>query len=202
MDAVIGISNCSAQKDISNARLLLVELRMRYKSANGLSRSEMEAKVRHTKSLIGNDLRVEPKSIFVFTELVAPQARYWITSLLREGGEIRNFVIWSVNEFNSNVRDVNDMPYTPLYTPKTIATELDELFMGNQLDGLFVRITYWLRIAEHNRYSNHFEYENIKSVILEEWRKIRTSKSEFDDEEVELRAQILEEDMERILHCA
>lgn len=202
MDAVIGISNCSAQKDISNARLLLVELRMRYKSANGLSRSELEAKVRHTKSLIGNDLRVEPKSIFVFTELVAPQARYWISSLLREGGEIRNFVIWSVNEFNSNVRDVNDMPYTPLYAPNTIATELDKLFIGNQLDGLFVRITYWLGIAEQNRYSNHFEYENIRSAILEEWSKIRTLKSEFDDDEVELRAQILEEDMERILYCA
>lgn len=202
VDAIIGISNCSAQKGTSNQRLLLVELRMLYKSAHGLSRSAMEAKVRHTKSLIGNSLRVEPKCILVFTERVAPQAKYWITSLLREGGEIRNFVIWSVNEFNSNIRDVNDMPYTPLYESKKIATELNKLYLGNQLDGLFARITYWLGVAEQNRYSNHFEYENIRNVILEEWRRIRSIKPKFDDEDIELSAQILEEEMERILYCA
>lgn len=201
VDAVIAVSDYSAQKNTFNSRLLLVELRMGYKSANGLSKSQMEKKVLHTMDLIGHELHVENKKVFIFTNEVAPQARSLVNSLLHEGGEIKNFVVWSVKDFNSNVRDIKDMPYIPLYAPETISTELNSFVLSNQWNKLFTKIYFWLDIAERYRYANYFEFENIRNVILKEWDKIRSFKPEFDDEDVELKAQILEEDMKSILSC-
>ena len=61
-DAVIGISTCE-NKVMSEHRLLLVELRMRYLSANTLSKGDLESKVSHTRDLLDGELTIEHENI-------------------------------------------------------------------------------------------------------------------------------------------
>lgn len=61
MDAAVGIKSYANNKS-SNARLLLVELRMGYKNAGNIRKDELENKVRHTKELLGQTISYNKES--------------------------------------------------------------------------------------------------------------------------------------------
>ena len=197
-DAVIGISTC-INKVMSSHRLMLVELRMNYQSANNLRKSDLESKVSHTKDLLDGELPIDPQSIFVFTDSVAPQARHWIESRRHEGGLIKSFKAYSVREFCNNVKSIDDMPYTPIFNPVRLTNELDSFVNTAQWKGLFEKLNFWLRTAENLRYSNTFEYESIQQTVKSWWQQFREVHSVLSNEDDELDALIMDEEIHTIL---
>lgn len=195
-DAVIGIMTCE-NKTTSNPRLLLVELRMKYKNAANLTKQKLEDKIVHTKQLLGSEAPINTKSLFVFTDSVAPQAFHVVESLKREGGEIRNVEVVSASLFSETVKSYEDMPYNAIYKPKVVSAELWGMINKGEWMNAFRKISFWYNkaLGIQNRYP--FEYNNLRKIILSEWRKIREIYPCLPDDDLELEAQIIEEDVIR-----
>lgn len=108
VDAVIGIASFENNRK-SRSRLLLVELRMKYKNTDNLSLSDMSAKVAHTTQLLTRETAIDKHCALVFSEKVAPRARRW---LYRFGKEKRGkvaFEAFSVHDFNICIRPDNKL---------------------------------------------------------------------------------------------
>ena len=197
-DAVIGISTC-VNKVMSNHRLLLVELRMRYKSANTLRKGELENKVSHTRKLLGGELTIENENVFVFTDQVAAQARHKFNSWKPEGGLVTSFKAYSVREFCNNVKSINDMPYTPKYDPIQLCKELDSFVKKGEWKQLFKKLYFWLGIAENVRYSNTFEYESLQQTINGWWQRFCVQHTTWGNEDDELNFLLVDDDIQTVL---
>lgn len=193
-DAVIGISTC-VNKQLSNPRLLLVELKMDCRGTNSLSKQNLETKVTHTKQLLSSGLTINKDSVFVFNEGVVAQARHWISSRQHEGGEIRHFLVYSLQDFKDNIRSYESMPYIAINKKEQVLAELDAFVLNTQYNSLFDKIRFWLRYAENIRNKNRFEYDNIKEIITEAWESFRNKYSRLPDDNDEINAQILDEDI-------
>ena len=196
VDAVIGVSKCN-NKVVSAHRLLLVELRMDYVNAKNLSKSKLEQKVAHTKGLLSSELPIEKNCFFVFTDNVAPQARSFMTRLMQGSKQLKTFLVWSVSDFNNNVKSIDEMPYIPINPPDKICKELDGLERNKQWQQLFKQISYWMELASSLQ-KNLFEYDNIREIILGWWTSFRESNSCLEDDDDELDAQIIDEDVNKV----
>lgn len=197
-DAVIGISTC-ANKVMSEHRLMLVELRMNYQSANTLRKGDLESKVSHTRKLLDGELTIEHNNIFVFTEEVAPQARHKIESWKHEGGLVTSFKAFSIIEFRDNVKSIDDIPYQPIYDPTQLCVELDNFVDAGKWKQLFGKLKFWLNIAENMRYSNTFEYESLKQAIRGWWKQFYAHHASWNNEDDELDALIMDEEIQTVL---
>lgn len=102
MDAVIGISDSQDGRK-NHPRLLLVELRLRYKNPDNLSKSNIEQKVVYTRGLLGTSIPIEQRSVFVFSEDAAPQALHIFTNWKREGIFQVRFKVCTVKQFNESI---------------------------------------------------------------------------------------------------
>lgn len=71
VDAVIGVQTYENNQG-TNARLLLVELRMGYESAKRLSKEEIEGKSTHTKALLSGEKAIHRISFFVLQRKSPP----------------------------------------------------------------------------------------------------------------------------------
>ena len=183
VDAVIGISTYENNR-VSSPRLLLVELRMDYDNIKNLSKTAMENKVIYTKKLLGRKVAIELKSIFLFKEKLASQAKSWFNRQSRTGGELNNCRACSVSEFHNIIKSPSDFPYTPIHSEENIRTDLKKhentadwkLFLG--------QIKYWREIAEKYRYSNKSEFEHISNVIKTIWEEFKKKNYSFSDDEL------------------
>lgn len=194
VDAVIGISNC-VNKVTSSHRLLLVELRMLYVNANNLSKTELEQKIKHTKDLLGSELTIDKNSIFIFTNNVAPQARSVMSRLMQGSKQLKTFLVWSVSDFNNNIKSIDDMPYNPIYPPAKICKELDTFVKKQQWKQLFDKVSFWKKYALNIRYNNSFEYESLSKTIYDWWIMFRKNNPCLANEDDELDAQIADEEV-------
>lgn len=197
-DAVIGISTC-INRQRSNHRLLLVELRMKYQSANTLSKGDLEDKVSHTRELLDGELTIEHENIFVFTEKVASQARHKIESWKHEGGFVTSFKAYSVQEFCNNVKAIEDMPYTPIHNPILLCNELDGFVNAGEWKQLFGKLYFWLNIAGDVRYSNVYEYESLQKAVKGWWQQFCVQHRTWSNEDDELNALIMDDEIQTVL---
>ena len=99
VDAVIGISDCD-NKRVINPRLLCVELRMGYKSTHNFSK-DFADKVTYSRGLLGGHITIESKSLFVFSDALAAQAKSWIKNRARSGGVYKNMDSCGVSSFGN-----------------------------------------------------------------------------------------------------
>lgn len=197
-DAVIGISSCDNKK-LSNPRLLLVELKMDCIGTNGLSKTNLESKVTHTKQLLGSESTINTESVFVFSENMVAQAKHWVSSRQREGGEIRRFMVFSLNDFKTNIQSYESLPYKPIHSKEEVMAELNKFLYDNQYRFFISKIGYWLNYAESIRYSNVFEYDSIKTIITEAWTDFRKKHTKLENDDDEINALIIDEDIPTIL---
>ena len=196
VDAVICVSNCD-NKVTSSHRLLLVELRMLYVNANNLSKSELEQKVTHTKDLLGSELPIDRNNIFVFTDNVAPQARSVMNRLMQGTKHSQTFLVWSVSDYNNNVKSIDDMPYIPINPPADICKVLDGFVKTRKWKQLFDKISYWKENALGLRYKNSFEYDSLRQTIFDWWMLFRKSNSCLQNEDDELDALIIDDEIKK-----
>lgn len=198
VDAVIGIADCN-NKQKNNFRLLLVELRLDYKSANNLSKSNLESKVTHTKALLGAEVPINKESVYVFSDDVAERARHWVESRKNEGGELKNFVVNSLSAFNANIRSYDSLPYIPINNPKTITTGLRKLLDNKEYYNFTIQFRYWVKQREHYRYRNAFESRNIENILVDVWKYSSAISKVFSNVDEELEYMILEEDVASLI---
>lgn len=194
VDVVIGIANYK-NNHAFDPRLLLVELRINYKNASNLSKSEMEEKVTHTKALLGGEISINKKSIFIFNNELISQARWWFNREKRTGGELTCCEAWSIEEFSTNINSILDFPYQPIHKEKDIIDNIQQY--EKELDWIlfFEQIKFWCKKSENLRYSNQQESEHIKNTIIKVWTNFKQNKYIFNDDE-EIEKLILEEDYE------
>ena len=197
VDAVIGICTCGSDKRKSNPRLMLIELRMDYESVKNLSATNLLGKVRHTKNLLGSGILIDNKSYFIFDKKIFNQARRWFSDKGNERGGMKNFVVYSVEDFNCNVLSYDDLPYIPIHSPEQIRKDIHKHIKNKDIKALLKSLTYWLKVVEKYKYSNLFEFESLKSVligILDEVKGCGFNLSE--DEEIDF--EILFGDFDRV----
>ena len=124
------------------------------------------------------------KSIFLFKEKLASQAKSWFNRKSRTGGELNNCRACYVSEFHNIIKSPSDFPYTPIHSEENIRTDLKKhentadwkLFLG--------QIKYWREIAEKYRYSNKSEFEHISNVIKTIWEEFKKKNYSFSDDEL------------------
>lgn len=193
-DAVIGIESCN-NKTRSNPRLLVIELRLDFKSSNGISVTSVIDKIDNTKQILGGELPINNESILVYSDNVAPAARSYFDRYKRTYSDVRKIVVYSVSQFNTNVKSYEEMPYDPINKYEVVSGEFRKLIEAHDWLGLLNQVNYWLSYAIKIKYANTFEYENISSIIVEEWKDIR-SKYSFDNDDIEILAEIVDEDVD------
>ena len=196
-DAVIGISTCK-NKELSAHRVQIIELRIDFKSSKNLRKDELENKVIHTKELLGTSLPIDTQSIFVFSEKVAPQARHWVESKKHEGGEIRFCKAYSVQDFQNTILSIDDIPYVPKYSPESVCEELQKFSESKSWSKLCKKMSFWISLAGELRYGNIYEYESLKETLKKWWNDFRMKSPVLDNEDDELNALIIDEDIETI----
>jgi len=195
MDAVIGIKDFSGNR-FHNTRLLLVELRMDYKSDKNLSKTRLEQKVCHTKSLLGGETKIDETCCFIFRNNIINKVRRWFNDRSKEGGSLRHCKPMSTDEFNEKIKSADRFPYTPLTNLPAMEKDLRNLLSLAQYSGFISNTEYWLKkaVAYRLRYNNE-EYRSITEVIEKVWHDFRTSSPTLSDDE-RLNAEILEEDFD------
>lgn len=193
MDAVIGIKEFSGNR-FHGARLLLVELRMNYRSDHRLSKTELEQKLSHTKALLGNEIRINEKSYFVFRNNIIHRIRHWFRNKSREGGCLKHCEPVSTDEFNKRIMPEDKFPYNPQTDLTAMEKELSGFLSDGKYHCFIMKTEYWLKraIAYKKKYNNE-EYRRIAEVINKVWHNFRTSSPALSDDET-LEAEILEED--------
>lgn len=193
VDAVIGISTYVNNRT-SSPRLLLVELRMGYESADNVQRKELVSKVRHTIELLGHQIAIEKERIFVFNGNVAPQAISKFAAWKRENNAAKDFTALSVNQFIDNFPSYASMPYTPTNNPDSIRNEIISHENKAQWNGMFACIKRWKDEASRIR-GNYYEYRSIIGALKNVWSEIRLRHDPFHDADMEIEAMIVDEDL-------
>lgn len=192
VDAVIGIANYE-NNHAHNSRLLLVELRINYKSVSNISKSEIEGKVTHTKALLGGEICINKESIFIFNNELISQAKWWFNREKRTGGEFAHCEAWSIKEFSTNIKSIVDLPYQPTYKEEDIINDIQQYEKKSDWMSFLKQIKFWCNKSEEFRYCNRQEYDYIKNIITKVWTEFKRKKYQFNDNE-ELEKLILEED--------
>lgn len=198
MDAVIGIKSYLNNK-FHSTRLLLVELRMDYKSEKNLSKTALENKVSHTKDLLGNGSPINVNSFFIFRPGVIQRVKRWFNDMYNEGGIIKQCEPLSTTEFNELIKPEGSFPYTPVTDIPKMEKDLRQLLVDNDFTKFISQTEYWLKTAFkfHLQYNNN-EYCCIMQPVINIWHDFRASSPALSDED-SLDADILEEDYNALL---
>lgn len=198
MDAAIGIKSYSNNK-FHAIRLLLVELRMDYKSEKNLSKTALENKVSHTKALLGNGSPINAGSFFIFRPGVIQRVKRWFNDMSNEGGIIKQCEPLSTDDFNGLIKPESAFPYTPVTNIPEMERSLRQLLVAGNFTAFISQTEYWLKTAFkfHLQYNNN-EYCCIMQPVINIWHDFRASSPVLSDED-SLDADILEEDYNALL---
>lgn len=196
MDAVIGIKNFDGHQTV-NPRLLLVELRMNYKSVHHLSVKELTGKVAHTRDLL-TESTLSKFYIFVFTKAVAPQARHWFGRQVKGNRKLADYIAWSTDEFNQNILAPAKYPYVPYTDIESIKLKADQLILEGNADGLYELIKSNMDLAGTFRYKNLNESNAIIEALKEVWAKFTQNPSGMSECEM-ICKEMVEEDYKDLL---
>lgn len=200
MDAVIGIKSYLNNK-FHSTRLLLVELRMDYKSEKNLSKTALENKVSHTKALLGNGSPINVNSFFIYRPGVIQRVKRKFNDLSNEGGIIKQCKPLSTTEFNELIKPESSFPYTPVTDIQAMKNNLSQLLESGDFTTLISQVEYWLKKAlQYHRQYNNNEYSCIMQSVTKIWHDFRASSPTLSDDE-RLDADILEEDYDALLQC-
>ena len=191
VDAVIGISDCS-NKLISNPRLLCVELRMRYKSTHNFN-SDFANKVTHSKELLGGTVTIESKSLFIFSDALAPKAKSWIKNKQRQG-IYKKMDSCGISEFHNIIKAIEEMPYQPINDETKIRTKLASYEENKDWSSYMKEFHNLCQETNKYCYSNPYEYDYLVHLLKSIWNHFRSQHITFENSDIELFAEIIEED--------
>ena len=193
VDAVIGIKTYQNNRP-TNPRLLLVELRMDYKSTKNLSETDLNSKVVHSRSLLGMDIPVERLVYFVFNDGIISQVERWFTRKAMAGGSSKNWKAISPENFRNVVRSESDMPYVPINDTEVVAIEIRNFITKRAWEKAYLIIKEWVMRAEKYQVKYNIpEFESICGMLKHELPILCRHLAEM-DEETRMEIEILKED--------
>lgn len=193
VDAVIGISSYESSRT-HNPRLLLIELRIDYKNIANLSKSEMERKVTHTKSLLSGEKAIEKGCLFIFNDSISSQAKNWFSRQERTKGILKDCSACSVSDFSTKVKSPSDFPYSPIHTEDDIKTSVLPYLSNADWTNFRREINFWCDKARSYCSKNQSEYQHIETVVKCIWSYFKSqTEHNLSDEEL-IENEILEED--------
>ena len=193
VDAVIGISSYR-HNETKNSRLLLIELRMGYDNADNLDRQQHIDKVAHTRTLLGYETPIDNTSLFIFKDDVYPEAEYQFERWRNQYAVYKNFETCSVSSFQDVIKSAEDMPYEPIHNETQIRSELSQFRQKDDKKSFINKIKTLLQ--EALIYQKHpYEFNFLKELIQEEWKPFREANPVIQDEDIEIDALIVEEDI-------
>lgn len=159
MDAAIGISNLHNNRRVSQ-RLLLVELRLGYKSDGTLSGTELRRKSSHSRELLGMDVAIDSDDYFIFDNKIIEKSRRTVNNLAIENGYADRWHCLTVEEFNNFIQDAEYIPYIPYNSPEGIADEI--MTCGKDIDCLINISSKW--IEEARKYVNRYNFNETEII--------------------------------------
>ena len=193
VDAVIGISSYRHNKS-KNPRLLLIELRMGYDNVDNLEKQQHINKVSHTKDLLGYETQINNTSLFVFRDDVYPEAESVFERWSHQLADYKHFKTCSVSSFHDIIKSVDEMPYVPIHNETQIRSELSQFIQKDDKKNFINKIQYLLN--ELRNYCKHpYEFKFLKELIQEEWKVFRAQNPTIQNDDLEIDAQIVEDDI-------
>ena len=199
MDAAIGIYDYLNNRTV-NSRLMLVELRMGYDSADNLSKGSLEHKIGHSRDLL-SDTRVDKVNIFIFTDGVAPKAKSWATRMAHASSVNPDWEMLGVSQFNELLKFESDMPYQPIHDVEHIMGGLTLCIEQKDWKILFQTTKYWIEQAEKYRLKyNKSEFISILNVLWQVWQTVNPQIYGLDEEnEISIEMEIWKEDIYNLI---
>lgn len=185
MDAAIGTNFFSNGRN-SSPQLLLVELRMGYKSTNNLSMSKMLSKLYHSKSLLGYTTTISNESYFIFDECIIHQAKSFFERKKKEvSGTIDMYAVSTTELTMTVVRVVRPVP-----SPIDMTSEIqgcNDLANKKKWRAILDKLEYWLKkYSDRLNAYDHYNAAPIKAGILKIYDIMEQHRSEFIDTDEEL----------------
>ncbi len=196
MDAAVGIGDWDG-KLLKQQRLLLIELRLKYKSTNNLSSSELIKKDEHTRQLLAGTASLDAESYFIFNNNINEQVKSWLNRQKNGNGRLKRFKSLSETELNEQLKDRTNYPYKPEVSSIDVSNDLFTVL--NDKDKFFHKIKHWINKA--NNFGNNnkqTEQEIIQTVLKKAWKNFRKSNPSLNDDD-EINAEIIEEDNDWII---
>lgn len=170
MDAAIGICKHENNKFV-DSKILLVELRMGYRSPKNIHASELLQKVSHTKDLLGMDIDIMGLYLFVFRKNVIEQMKRRFKEEALEHNHFK--VCWAISteEFGNMVKAKEDYPYTPITDIDEMLQILRSKLSDNELEAFFESMEFWFDKADAFRMKyNMDEYHILINALKKIWR--------------------------------
>lgn len=84
MDLAVGISRVTREADktiIKNAQMLLVELKFNIKNPINIKKSDLEAKIKHSMEILGQEIPIHNLKILIFDDKQISVAKAWIARI-------------------------------------------------------------------------------------------------------------------------
>lgn len=196
MDAAIGVANYVNNKKTKN-RLLLVELRMGYKSCKNLSKENIRGKIKHTRDLLVESF-IDETNYFIFTKDQVSEAEWWFNRESLNNNIFGKYRICSVEGFDEDIQDPDNMPYVPIYSKEIIIESIAIHEEKNEWELFFKQIKYWCEKAVSIKYKRPHEYSHLKLVLQNYWKSFKSKNYNLDDNSL-IDLEIVEEDYGLIL---
>lgn len=198
MDAVIGMGIWNGIH-LRSQKLVLIELRMNYKSPETLSCGSLINKDRHTRELLGYTQSIDFKSYFIFKDDVIQRFIRWFEDYKRENSNLKNCIPLSVKDFKIKFQNRQEYPYVPEIRKEDVFEKLQPLIDSTTIIDFCNSIKYWAGLSNDYGYRDKKEEEKIvRSAVIDAWKQFKdTIHVRNDDERLEI--EIIEEDFSWIL---
>ena len=167
MDLVVGIARFDeTNRSYSNIRFLPIELKLGCSSFNGISKTQLLKKDKHTRNMLSNFL-IDKHSIFIFTRNVASQAKSNKSRWEREPNSsiIEDWEMLSPEDYNEYIGFEDDFPYRPITNLIEIGETLIALIEKKDYDGCIDYIERERKIAEE--FKNKYKLNECQAISVE-----------------------------------
>ena len=181
MDAVIGIADYENNHK-TNCKLLMVELRLGYKSTEGLEAASLNRKVSHTLELLNPAVcLVSDKAIFVFDDLLCQQAIHWMFSKRYSNVSKKEWVVMSPTMFCKAYLAPEDLPYQPIHDFVKGKADFAKMLENKSWQQIYKTLQWWGKAYYKYCYIAE-EATLIASLISEVWENLKSHKHEMTDD--------------------
>lgn len=200
-DATIGIALDKEGDDFLHSAYMIVELRMGYRNINNINLDELNKKIDSSKAILNNETQscnIYECYYFIFTDSFAPQAKNYISRLVRSSKKSKNYCVVSVSDFEEIMIDPEMLPYKPIHSQEDIEKSFNiNIYQENFNIDLFSKsFYYWINLVKDYKNKNKLNevqhIRNVLSLIIEDIK----IKWQFTEDEY-LGMSILEEELMR-----
>lgn len=185
MDGVIGIAEYDDNRN-QNRRLLMIELRMNYRTPHHLKTSSLNKKVSHTIQLLScGSCPLANYVLFIFDNGILQQAIRWMRDNQCYNNSGKSWLAMSPEMFNEIYLCESDLPYVPVHEFDSAKDKLLELLNSQSFDDIYEQLDWWGQEYYRWSYSTQ-ESSLIREFVKNIWDEIILRKDAMDEETLDM----------------